>query len=289
MSIKASVNQIETFSSSVDYLKSDYENGVNITLNVCDILEKSIKNLISGIDNILSQIETDLSSANFVLDQNNTLYYRLESKKEYAEKRLPQVQDEQDIKNYQKTISDCTAKMDTITSKNQQLQSIISQLENLRNKYNELKRTFPSVESTIQPTRKNLESLKSNHYSLCSKYSDKAFSAQKSVTQIDENLSYVAEISPSCSRVVTVHNARSLTDMAQSLRAISDRIYNHNSDLNSGIGTFSSIIQDEVSRNAIQLCSESAQTVEHLIENFDDLANHFAHAAQYLREYENLV
>lgn len=288
MSIQASVYQIDNFTSSVDNLNADFGNGVDATLNACDTLEKSIQNFLSGIDNILSNIDADISNADYVYYQNETLYAKLESRRDYAEKRLAVVEDEQDIKNYQKTISDCDYKMDLISKKNQKLKSIISHLNTLRNKYNELKQRLPKADG-IKTIRKNLEKLKSEHWSLCSKYNNIATNAQKLVSKIDENLSYVAEVSSSNGRVVTVHNANALTDMAQSLRTISDSISNQNGGLNGDISTFSSIIQDEVSNNAVNLCMESSQTVNSLIDNFGVLANHFDTAAKYLREYEKLA
>lgn len=288
MSIKASVYQIENFSSCVDNLKSNYGNGVQFALNACDILEKSIRNFMEGINSIISTIDSDISNADYVYYQNESLYARYEGQKEYAEKRLAVVEDPEDIKNYQKTISDCDYKMSEISQKNQRLNSVLSQLRTLKSKYNDVLKHIPKVDS-IKPIRMNLEKLKSEHWSLCSKYEDKAFSAQKLVSSIDENLSYVAEVSSSNGRIVTVHNAQSLIDMAHSLRSVSDSISNQNGGLNGDIGTFSSVIQDEVSKNAISLCMESSQKVEQIIDNFNDLANHFESAAKYLKQYEHIV
>lgn len=288
MSIKASVHQIDKFSSSVDSLKSDYENGVQVVLNVCDTLEKSIKNFLDGMNSIISTIDTDISNADYVYYQNESLYARYESQREYAEKRLAVVEDPEDIKNYQKKIADCDYKMNEISQKNQRLSSVISQLRTVRNKYSDALKHLPNLDS-IKPIRKNLEKLKSEHWSLCSQYEDKVLSAQKLVSLIDENLSYVAEVSSSSSRIVTVHNAQSLIDMAHSLRSVSDGISNQNGGLNADISTFSSVIQDEVSNNAVSLCRESSQIVKQLIDNFDDLANHFESAARYLKQYEHLV
>lgn len=288
MSIKASVYQIDNFSSSVDGLKSDYENGIQVVLNVCDTLEKSIKSFLEGMNSIISTIDSDISNADYVYYQNESLYARYESQREYAEKRLAVVEDPEDIKNYQKKISDCDYKMSEISQKNQRLTSVISKLRTIKSKYNDALKHLPNVDS-IKPIRKNLEKLKSEHWSLCSQYEDKAFSAQKLVSLIDEKLSYVAEVSSSSSRIVTVHNAQSLSDMAHSLRSVGDSISDQNGGLNGDISTFSSLIQDEVSNKAVSLCKESSQIVEQIIDNFDDLANHFESAAKYLKQYENLV
>lgn len=288
MSIKASVNQVDDFSSSIGDLQSSFENGISSISQVCDIVETSIMNFQQGIQSVLSQIETDISNAEYWLYQNESLSAKLESQKDYAEKRLAVVQDEADIKNYQKTIANCERKLSEISSKNAKLNSIISKLKNYRNRYNDLQRKVPKLDE-IKPIRKNLDQLKSESNMLCSKFNNKATTAQKLIAKIDENLSYVAEVSSSSGRVVTVHNARSLTDMAHSLRAVNDSISGQNGGFLSEVSSFSSVIQDKVTNNAVALCEESARIVDNLVDNFNDLANHFEKAAKYLAEYENLA
>lgn len=288
MSIRASVNQVDSFSNSIDELQNSFDAGVQSMLSVCDTVEQSINNFLSGIDSILSQIDSDISNAEYWRYKNESLYAKFEAEKEFSEKRLAAVQDEADIKRYQKSIENCDFKMNQISQKNAKLSAIVSRLNSFKNKYIELKRKLPNAD-TIKKIRKNLEQLKSEHWSFCSKYTQKAFSAQKLIAEIDENLSYVAEISSSNSRVVTLHNANSLTDMAHSLRAVSDSISEQNGGFVNEVSTFSSVLQDEVTNNAVALCEESVRNVERLVDNFEDLARHFEVAARYLREYENLV
>lgn len=288
MGINCSKDQISDFSITIskysDYCFFDmagFDEAYRIIYDKCDTLKNVASRSLTKLDYYISQ-------ANIAITKNKSTISEYDSRIYDIKRDLSNCEDPERKKSLQERKERLEKNIDDIIKMDAGLQVLISNLHKKMDTINQNIQVLNSVSSSVSSIKSNIETSKHNFSTSISSLVDSCNYAMELVSKIDMSLSEVSNTSTSSSKIIKISDAKYLFNMANSL----NDIYNFINDSSGGyanmVSTFTSVIQDEVSRGVASKSEDMLRKFEYELGDFPKMNQCFKNAGNALINYEKL-
>lgn len=288
MGINTSVFKIEQFKDDVKQNASYLCDGANAIIESSNVVEQSIHEILESLNKLIFQIKRDISDAKFIFSKNNEHFEEVRKDVNYNVEQFNKSQDKGYRAKCKDEIDTGKERLNEIKQKNQKLNEIIHELVNRCNEVTEMHNQISSLSGKAgecaRRASKSYEGFKQ-------KAESSMYVAEKGITivkELDSHLSRASESYPHNEKVITINSPQTLFDAANALRNGKEKMENMGTDLNTYSSDYLSVIQDDISKEATNMCLKSAKEVEYLVEDFNQIAYEFDEAGKCLSNYERL-
>lgn len=288
MSISCSEAQIYQFISSLSDARNSVDSSLSGLDQAADLIKEKVNLLRMAGESAHSKIQTLISNANYARTCNNSYMSSLKDQLSDINTSISNAASDNERAALKKSKDRIQNSMDYVYKANKALDDLIYKLQNKQESLYKALISLREVESNVNAVLSNKSKAINNLNSGLDSVSRGAENAKVYVHRINECLSDVSNSTASESKMINIKGPNYLFNMASSLSSTYQAIGDGNSDYANIITSFTTMIQDEVSKSVARSGQDMINKFQMELKSFPDYSMKFKNAGQALASYESL-
>lgn len=288
MGVSARKNDIYYFESII----SNVESNINDIINTYNSVLKDTKEVIDGIGNFLKEkgreIDQCYEDARFVYDQNKDLYDDNQREISRLKDRLQSADSESSVKSILSEINSLARENQKISQKISNLAQIMTELGQKKTELNERIRKLNDLCGRFNDCGVDLN----KHYNTIMQTINIVKKRQRhaldSFNELMHALNHLPDVNINSETLLTINNSKYLYQASTDFKKTMHGIDQDNNEIINDAKGYGSVIQDEVSRNAIRNIQDSIVAIEEINAIFKECCDQLRLAGIALEDYEGV-